>query len=81
MSWGASRNLTKDEITARPIFTSLVCLTSSSDTSKMIGLYCIIDFVEIANARHSWIKLRSALAYCNIALRLLFEEVYYPRKS
>lgn len=29
----------------------------------------------LLHARHSWIKLRSALAYCKIALRLLFEEV------
>ena len=50
-----------------------VCLRENGGGGNLA--YCNIDFVEIACARHSWNKLRSALAYCNIALLLLFEEV------
>ena len=62
MSWAASRNLTIDEPYSRQ--------KRAHWRITLSTLILHIDFVDIANARHSSSLLGSALAYCNIALLL-----------
>ena len=76
ISWGASRNLTKDEITSRPNL-ALWCAVLWSRRLTLCSLILTLR-VDTAHARQSQNELCSALAYsqyCIIALRLLFEEV------
>ena len=47
---------------------SLSFLNSQGLLWSFLSQYCNIDFVDIADARHSSSALGSALAYCNIAL-------------
>ena len=75
MSWGASRNLTKDEITARSFYPFLTRQKIPLMLQHRVDNIALLTSSILLHARQSSCKHGSALAYCKIALLLLCEEV------